>query len=201
MKIKRLCVFCGSNEGRNPAYKDAAIHLGLVLAKEKIELIYGGANIGLMGVLANACLDAGGEVTGVIPASLVGREVAGERVESRNLTRLEIVKTMHQRKMRMASLADAFIALPGGIGTLEELFEIFTWSQLGFHAKPIGILNAEGFYDPLLNFCDQLVHEGFLNIETRSILSDHANPALLIELFKNKAPSVQNPTHLQEGTL
>lgn len=178
---RRICVFCGARAGLRPAYREAAASLGGLIASQGLELVYGGGNIGLMGAVANACLEAGGRVTGVIPESLVGREVAGEPVAHDGITRLEIVDSMHTRKARMAELADGFIALPGGIGTFEELFEILTWAQLGFHRKPVGLLDVLGYFDPLLRLCDQAVTEGFLAPEHRALLLDATDPAVLLD--------------------
>ena len=164
-----ICVFCGSNAGHDPRYRAAAEQLGGLLAARGIELVYGGGNVGLMGAVADACLAAGGTVIGVIPEALVGKEVAGRHVDHRALTRLEVVDSMHTRKARMAELADGFIALPGGFGTFEEFCEILTWGQLGFHAKPIGLLNVNGFYDPLLALFDHAVREGFLRQPNRAM--------------------------------
>lgn len=168
--MKRLCVFCGSNAGHNPIYRQEAATLGRLLAARGIELIYGAGNVGLMGTIADACLEAGGSVIGVIPEVLMGKEVAGRHVDHRALTRLEVVDSMHTRKARMAELADGFIALPGGFGTFEEFCEILTWGQLGFHAKPMGLLNVQGFYDPLLRLFDHAVGEGFLRTENRAMV-------------------------------
>lgn len=167
--MKRICVFCGSNAGHSPLYRAAAEELGRLLAARGIELVYGGGNIGLMGAVADACLDAGGTVVGVIPESLMGKEVAGRNVDHRALTRMEVVDSMHTRKARMAELADGFIALPGGFGTFEEFCEILTWGQLGFHTKPMGLLNVNGFYDPLLALFDKAVAEGFLRPQNRAM--------------------------------
>lgn len=167
--MKTLCVFCGSNTGRAPEFATAAQTLGRTLAERDITLVYGGGNIGLMGALADACLTAGGEAIGIIPQALMGKEVAGRAVDHRALTRMEIVDSMHARKARMAELADGFIALPGGFGTFEELCEILTWSQLGFHAKPVGLLNVAGFYDPLLALFDHAVAEKFMRPQNRDI--------------------------------
>jgi uncharacterized protein (TIGR00730 family) len=167
--MKRICVFCGSNAGNNPIYRTEAEKLGRLLAARGIELVYGAGNIGLMGAVADACLEAGGTVVGVIPEALVGKEVAGRHVDHRALTRLEIVDSMHTRKARMAELADGFIALPGGFGTFEEFCEILTWGQLGFHAKPMALLNVNGFYDPLLALFDHAVREGFLRPQNRAM--------------------------------
>ena len=138
--MKSICVFCGSNAGNQPIYRSEAEKLGRLLAARGIELVYGGGNVGLMGAVADACLEAGGTVVGVIPQALMGKEVAGRPVDHRTLTRLEVVDSMHTRKARMAELAEGFIALPGGFGTFEEFCEILTWGQLGFHAKPMGLL-------------------------------------------------------------
>ena len=190
--IRTVCVFCGSSQGRRAEYGAAAAALGTLLAQRRISLVYGGGNIGLMGVVANACLAAGGKVIGVIPEALVGREVAGERVEHSGVTRLEIVDSMHTRKARMAELADGFIALPGGFGTFEELFEILTWAQLGFHHKPVGLLNVAGYFDPLLKLCDQAVTEGFLRADNRSLLMSFGGPEeLLAAMGAYQAPEVK----------
>jgi uncharacterized protein (TIGR00730 family) len=167
--MKRICVFCGSNAGHNPLYRAEAEKLGRLLAARNIELVYGAGNIGLMGAVADACLEAGGAVIGVIPEALMGKEVAGRAVDHRALTRIEVVDSMHTRKARMAELSDGFIALPGGFGTFEEFCEILTWGQLGFHVKPMGLLNVNGFYDPLLAMFDKAVDEGFLRAQNRAM--------------------------------
>ena len=167
--MKRICVFCGSNAGSNPIYCAEAEKLGRLLAAREIELVYGAGNIGLMGAVADACLEAGGAVIGVIPEALMGKEVAGRAVDHRALTRIEVVDSMHTRKARMAELSDGFIALPGGFGTFEEFCEILTWGQLGFHVKPMGLLNVNGFYDPLLAMFDKAVDEGFLRAQNRAM--------------------------------
>src|SRR5579884_4022684 len=163
--MRRVCVFCGSSAGTRAVYRDGARRLGEVLAAGGLGLVYGGGHVGLMGVLADAVLQGGGEVVGVIPQALVDRELA-----QLNLTRLEVVDTMHQRKARMADLADAFVALPGGFGTADELFEILTWAQLGIHRKPIGLLNIARFFDPLLTWVEQCVSQSFLRPEHRELL-------------------------------
>jgi uncharacterized protein (TIGR00730 family) len=163
--MRRLCVFCGSKVGDNPAYADSARRLGELLAQRGIGLVFGAGHIGLMGVLADACLGAGGEVIGVIPQELVDRELAHGR-----LTELHVVDTMHQRKALMADLSDAFVALPGGYGTLDELFEILTWAQLGLHEKPVGLWNVAGFFDPLLMWIAQAVREGFISERNHALL-------------------------------
>ena len=167
--MKRICIFCGSNAGHDARYRAEAEALGRLLAGRGIELIYGGGNVGLMGIIADACLGAGGTVIGVIPEALIGKEVAGRVVDHRGLTRLEVVDSMHTRKARMAELADGFIALPGGFGTFEEFCEILTWGQLGFHVKPMGLLNVNGFYDPLLTLFERAVADGFLRQENRAM--------------------------------
>ncbi len=165
MPLDRLCVFCGSSPGHNPAYVAAAAQLGKLLAELGIGVVYGGASIGLMGALADAAQAAGGEVIGVIPRALVEWEVAHT-----GLADLRVVGSMHERKALMAELSDGFIALPGGIGTLEELFEVWTWAQLGSHGKPCALLNVLGFYDRLLAFLDSVVGEGFLRPPHRTML-------------------------------
>ena len=176
MNFRRICVFCGSNPGVNPAYENAAAGLGRLLAERKIELVYGGGNIGLMGVLADAALEAGGHVIGVIPESLMAKEVGHQ-----GLTELRVVGSMHERKARMADLADGFIALPGGYGTFEEFCEVVTWSQLGLHAKPCGVLNVEKYYDPLLALFDHAVKEGFLRSDNRTLVLEERDPRRLLE--------------------
>ena len=181
--MKRICVFCGSNAGHNPIYRAEAGKVGRLLAARGIELVYGAGNIGLMGAVADACLEAGGTVIGVIPEALVGKEVAGRVVDHRALTRLEVVDSMHTRKARMAELSDGFIALPGGFGTFEEFCEILTWGQLGFHVKPMGLLNINGFYDPLLAMFDRAVSDGFLRPQNRAMaLADTEIETLLAQM-------------------
>jgi uncharacterized protein (TIGR00730 family) len=160
-----VCVFCGSSFGVNPVYAETAKTLGVLLAKQQMRLIYGGGNVGLMGVVADSVMAEGGEVIGVIPDFLLKREVG-----HRGITRLEVVESMHQRKKRMADLADAFIALPGGWGTLEELSEVLTWRQLGLVQQPVAILNVNNFFDPLLGQLSKMVQEGFVKSEYLSIL-------------------------------
>jgi uncharacterized protein (TIGR00730 family) len=176
MRFRRLCVFCGSATGNRPAYHKAAEQLGHLLVEHGIELVYGGGNIGLMGILADIVLARGGRVTGVIPDSLMVREVG-----HRGLTELRIVHSMHERKALMSDLSDGFIALPGGFGTLEEFCEVVTWSQLGLQSKPCGLLNVEKYYHPLLELFDQAVREGFLSKENRGLVLDDSDPARLLE--------------------
>ncbi len=163
--MPRLCVFCGSRTGDAPRYADAARQLGAALSRRGVGLVFGAGHVGLMGVLADAVLACGGEAIGVIPQSLVDAELAHDR-----LTRLEIVGTMHERKARMADLADAFLALPGGYGTLEELFEVVTWKQLRLHAKPIGLWNVAGFFDPLLAWVERAIADDFVRPANRDLL-------------------------------
>jgi len=178
--MKSLCVFCGANAGNKPVYRATAENLGRLLAGRGIQLIYGGGNVGLMGAVADACLDAGGTVIGVIPQALMGKEVEGRPVDHRTLTRLEVVDSMHTRKARMAELAEGFIAMPGGFGTFEEYCEILTWAQLGFHVKPIGLLNVVGFYDPLLAMFDHAAAEGFLREQNRAMALSDSDPEALL---------------------
>lgn len=181
--MKSICVYCGSSAGASPDYAGAAKLLARVLVDDNISLVYGGGNVGLMGVIADEVLRLGGEATGVIPKALMDKEVG-----HLGLTRLHIVKDMHERKALMAELSDGFIAMPGGIGTLEELFEVFTWGQLGFHEKPIGLLNAAGFYDGLIAFLDHVVAERFLRREHASLLMHAAEPRALLERMKLYRP-------------
>ena len=179
----RLCVFCGSNAGSRPEYLEAARSLGVALAGQGIGLVYGGASVGLMGAVADAALDDGGEVIGVIPTSLWEKEIA-----HRGLTELRVVTSMHERKAQMADLSDGFIALPGGIGTLEELFEVWTWSQLGLHRKPVALLDVAGYYEPLLQFLDGAVTERFLRAEHRGMLVTATDAATLLARIQAYRP-------------
>ncbi len=184
--MKSLCVFCGSSSGARNGYSDAARDLARVLVGEGIRLVYGGASVGVMGALADEVLAGGGEVIGVIPEGMMRHEVAHH-----GLTELRVVDSMHQRKALMAELSDGFVALPGGLGTFEELFEVYTWAQLGIHVKPVGLLNAAGYYDKLIEFLDGAVEERFLSSEDRSVLLVERDPRLLIEKFKlHRPPSV-----------
>ncbi|MDB4972675.1 MAG: hypothetical protein JWN48_1016 [Myxococcaceae bacterium] len=171
----RICVFCGSRPGVRESYREAAVELGRLMAQAQIGLVYGGASLGLMGAVADSVLAYGGEVIGVIPEKLMTREVAHH-----GLADLRVVGTMHERKALMAELADAFVALPGGIGTLEELFEVWTWSQLGLHDKPCALLNTAGFYGQLSAFLDFVVAEGFLRVEQRAALWLEDEPTALL---------------------
>lgn len=181
--MQRVCVFSGSSPGRGPAYGEVAVALGTLLAREGIGLVYGGAAVGLMGTVADAARAAGGEVIGVIPRSLVEREVAHT-----GLADLRVVGSMHERKALMAELSDAFVALPGGIGTLEELFEVWTWGQLGSHAKPCALLNVEGFYDRLLSFLDHVVDEAFLKPVHRGMILVEQDPQAVLDGIRRYEP-------------
>jgi len=178
LAMKNICVYCGSSSGRLPAYADGARALAHALVERDIGLVYGGASIGLMGVLADTVLQLGGRVAGVIPQALARKEVAHH-----GLTELHITHTMHERKTRMAELSDGFIAMPGGIGTFEELFEVWTWAQLGIHAKPVGLLNVAGYYDALTAFLDHAKEEQFLKPQHRSVLIVEPEPVALLGRF------------------
>ena len=176
--MKSICVYCGSSAGVSPRYAEQARAMGGALAERGITLVYGGGKVGLMGAIADEVLRRGGQVTGVIPQALLDKEVG-----HRGLTQLHVVKNMHERKAMMAELSDGFIAMPGGIGTLEELFEVFTWSQLRFHDKPIGILNTDGYYDALLGFVAHMVEQGFLRAEQAKLLMAESEPQAVLARF------------------
>ncbi len=179
--MERICVYCGSRAGTDPAYGDAARALGRCLAERGVGLVYGGASVGLMGVIADAVLDAGGEVVGVIPQLLVDKEVAHPGV-----SQLHVVDGMHARKALMAEFSDGFIAMPGGLGTLEELFEMLTWGQLGMHNKPCGALSVDGYYAPLVQFLDQAVSAGFVRPEHRRLLTVESEPDSLLDALERR---------------
>ncbi len=181
--MKSICIYCGSAVGASPIYAQAARELAQGMVANNIALVYGGGNIGLMGVIADEILRLGGEATGVIPKALLDKEVGHT-----GLTRLHIVKDMHERKALMAELSDGFIAMPGGVGTLEELFEVFTWFQLGLHDKPIGLLNVAGFYDGLIAFVQHQVGEQFLKANQAAFLMHEANAETLLARFKSYVP-------------
>ncbi|MFC5862973.1 TIGR00730 family Rossman fold protein [Acidicapsa dinghuensis] len=181
--LKRVCVFCGSNSGSGDAYLKAARETGRLLAESGIELVYGGGKVGLMGAIADACLEAGGSVIGVIPHVLVLKEVA-----HRGLTELHIVQTMLERKTMMADMSDAFIALPGGYGTLDELSEVLTWSQIGIQHKPSGLLNVNGYYDHLLAMMDRAVKDRFLSEVHRELLLTETDPRRLLKYLEKYTP-------------
>jgi uncharacterized protein (TIGR00730 family) len=188
--VQRICVYCGSNSGSRPEYAEAARDLANVLVRHDLELVYGGADKGIMGVIADEVLALGGKVHGVIPKMLCEKEAAHQ-----NLTELHVVASMHDRKSMMAALSDGFIAMPGGFGTLEEIIEIITWGQLKFHDKPCGLLNVEGYFDHLLAYLDHASAEGFLRTENRAMmLHDESAVGLVQQFDKYTAPVVQKWT-------
>jgi len=181
--LRSICVFCGSADGVSDLYVEATRALAGEAVRRNIRIVYGGATVGLMGALADCALAAGGEVVGVIPRALVDREIA-----HRGLTELHVVDTMHERKAMMADLADAFVALPGGLGTFEELFEIWTWGYLGLHSKSYGLLNVDGYYDPLIQFLDHARDEGFVRPMQRDMLNVSTDPAALLDTLAAGPP-------------
>jgi len=181
--MQRICVFCGSNRGAGEEYASAARELAAALVRENLTLVYGGGSVGLMGIVADEVLRLGGHAVGVIPRPLWQREVGHNA-----LTEVHIVDTMHQRKQMMSDLADAFIAMPGGLGTIEEIFEIWTWTQLGMHEKPIGFLNVAGYYDSLMTFLDHAVRERFIRPEIRGAAMIEETSAALLQRFATYAP-------------
>ena len=181
--IRSVCVFCGSRSGTNPAFSSSATALGQSLARRRQRLVYGGGNVGLMGILADAAIDAGGEVVGVIPAALLERELGHG-----SLTELRVVQTMHERKAMMADLSGAFVAMPGGFGTLDELCEILTWAQLGLHAKPVGLLNVAGYFDAFLEFLLRATRDGFLHDFDRELFLVDEDPDRLVEQLLTAPP-------------
>ncbi|KAF6983469.1 hypothetical protein CFC21_001652 [Triticum aestivum] len=182
-RFKRICVFCGSSQGKKRSYHDAAIELGNELVARGVDLVYGGGSIGLMGMVSQAVHDGGRHVIGVIPKTLMTPEISGETVGE-----VRAVADMHQRKAEMARHSDAFIALPGGYGTLEELLEVITWAQLGIHHKPVGLLNVDGYYNSLLTFIDKAVEEGFINTSARRIIVLAPTAEELMEKLENYVP-------------
>ena len=181
--FQSVCVYCGSSSNAVELYFEAARETGRILAQRRMTLIYGGARVGLMGALADAALRAGGRVEGVIPRALVEKEVAHS-----GLSALHVVESMHDRKALMTELAGAFLALPGGFGTLDELFETLTWAQLRFHAKPIGLLNAGGYFDGLLTFCDRAVSDGFIHPAHRAMIRTGTDPEALLDEMSGPLP-------------
>ena len=192
--IRRVCVFCGSSPGRQEAYRSAAVLLGEALASQGVALVYGGACVGLMGTVADAVVANGGEAIGVIPTSLVEKELAHP-----GLTELHVVETMHERKATMSELSDGFIALPGGIGTLEEMFEALTWAQLGFHQKPCALLNTEGYYQGLVDFLHSAVTEGFVKQRHLDQLLIDSEPQRLLERMAQPQPGAQPKWEVTEA--
>jgi len=189
-----ICIFCGSSTGKNSSYKSAAVKLGQLLAENKFNLVYGGGNIGLMGEIAQSVINNGGRAIGVIPQFLVEKELVYDR-----LTEVRVVDSMHERKAAMAELADAFIAMPGGFGTLEETVEVLTWAQLGLHRKPIGLLNIDGYYDSLNAFFDHMVAEGFLMQDYKDMLLVNEDPAAMLEsLTSFEMPNVDKWGNLKK---
>ncbi len=184
-RMRSVCVFCGSNAGARDAYTDAAREVGREVAARGMRLVYGGASVGLMGAVADAALAAGGEVIGVMPRALIEREI-----EHKGLTKLHEVASMHERKALMSDLSDAFLALPGGAGTLEEVFEVWTWAQLGHHRKPVGLLNAAGYFDLLIAFLDHQRREKFVRAEHRDMLIVEGDAARMLDRFENYEPPV-----------
>lgn len=182
-KFRRICVFCGSSQGKKPSYQEAAIELGKELVSRNIDLVYGGGSIGLMGLVSQAVHSGGRHVIGVIPKTLMPREITGETVGE-----VKAVADMHQRKAEMARHSDAFIALPGGYGTLEELLEVITWAQLGIHDKPVGLLNVDGYYNSLLTFIDQAVEEGFISPNARHIIVSAPTAEELVKKLEEYIP-------------
>jgi uncharacterized protein (TIGR00730 family) len=189
-----VCVFCGSSPGARPAYAEAAGRLGRLLVDRQIGVVYGGGSVGLMGELADAVLEAGGEITGVMPRALVRKEIGHNGVGD-----LRVVESMHERKALMAELSDAFVALPGGLGTLEELFEVYTWSQLGLHQKPCGLVDVEGYYAGIASFLEHAVAERFLREEHRAMLMVERDPAALLERLESFEPDAVRPKWIDRG--
>ncbi len=192
--MERICVFCGASPGARVAYRNATEELARLLVAERIGVVYGGGGVGLMGALADAVLAEGGAVTGIIPRALVDREIA-----HRDVADMRVVGSMHERKALMAELADAFIALPGGLGTLEELFEVYTWAQLGLHRKPCALLNVEGYYDGVVDFLSHAVEERFVREEHREMLIVEQEPEALIERLRRFEPDAALPKWIDRG--
>lgn len=186
--MKRVCIFCGANTGSRPAFVAAARDMGATLAQRRQGVVYGGGNVGLMGAVADAALAAGGEVIGVIPKTLVERELAHEGVSA-----LHVVGSMHERKALMADLSDGFIAMPGGFGTLDEFFEVLTWAQLGLHGKPCGLLNVDGYFDHLLRFLDRAVADGLLQPNNRAMFLVETTPRALLDGMQRALRKVEAP--------
>ncbi|KAE8663117.1 Cytokinin riboside 5'-monophosphate phosphoribohydrolase LOG7 [Hibiscus syriacus] len=188
-RFQRICVFCGSSSGKKASYQEAAVQLGKELVERRIDLVYGGGSVGLMGLVSQAVHDGGRHVLGVIPKTLMPREITGETVGE-----VRAVSDMHQRKAEMARQADAFIALPGGYGTLEELLEVITWAQLGIHRKPVGLLNVDGYYNSLLSFIDKAVDEGFISPASRCIIVSAPTAKQLVRQLEEYVPEYDEIT-------
>ncbi|KAB1203844.1 Cytokinin riboside 5'-monophosphate phosphoribohydrolase LOG7 [Morella rubra] len=188
-RFKRICVFCGSSSGKKASYQEAAVELGKELVERRIDLVYGGGSVGLMGLVSQAVHDGGRHVLGIIPRSLMPREITGETVGE-----VRAVSDMHQRKAEMARQADAFVALPGGYGTLEELLEVITWAQLGIHRKPVGLLNVDGYYNSLLSFIDKAVDEGFISPLARRIILSAPTAKQLVRQLEEYVPEYDEIT-------
>jgi len=186
--MKRICIFCGSRAGTRSAYREAAREFGRLVASQGVGVVYGGGSVGLMGALADAALEAGGEVIGVIPRFLTNREI-----DHRGVTAMHVVDSMHERKAQMAELADAFVMLPGGVGTYEEFIEAITWAQLGLHVKPCGVLNVAGYYDAFFAMLDHAVREGFIQPEHRAMLLVEREPAALLAALRAHEPREAPP--------
>lgn len=192
--LKSICVFCGSKSGNDQQYQQSAIELGRLMAQQKITLVYGGGSVGLMGVIADAVLESGGQVIGVIPNQLATKELLHPGV-----TEMHVVDDMHTRKAKMSEHSDAFIALPGGFGTLEELFEVVSWVQLGIYSKPIGLLNIAGFYDPLLNMVEHCIETEFIKSKYRELIIANDTPATLIDhLQQHELPLIEKVLDIDE---
>jgi len=192
--VRRLCVFCGSSPGARPAYGEAAEELGRLLVAEGIGLVYGGGKVGLMGRLADAVLAEGGEAIGVMPEALVAKEIGHPGLDD-----MRVVGSMHERKALMADLSDAFVALPGGLGTVEELFEVYTWSQLGLHLKPCALLDVDGYYEGIATFLSHAVQERFLRADHRDMLIVEREPRLLVERLRALEPAAVVPKWIDRG--
>ncbi|XWS43356.1 hypothetical protein CRYUN_Cryun16bG0096000 [Craigia yunnanensis] len=188
-RFKRICVFCGSSSGKKASYQEAAVELGKEMVERRIDLVYGGGSVGLMGLISQAVHDGGRHVLGVIPRILMPKELTGETVGE-----VRAVSDMHQRKAEMARQADAFIALPGGYGTLEELLEVITWAQLGIHRKPVGLLNVDGYYNSLLSFIDKAVDEGFISPAARRIIVSAPTAKQLVRQLEEHVPEFDEIT-------
>jgi uncharacterized protein (TIGR00730 family) len=193
-RLRRVCVFCGSSPGARPAYADAAEEFGRLLVAEGIGLVYGGGKVGLMGRLADAVLAEGGEAIGVMPEALVAKEIG-----HRGLTDLRVVGSMHERKALMADLSDAFVALPGGLGTVEELFEVYTWAQLGLHLKPCALLDVEGYYEGIASFLSHAVAERFVREDHRQMLIVEREPRAMLERLRRFEPAAIPPKWIDRG--